>query len=185
MNYEILGQDIIYFKNIFDNLPQLLEKLKSLEWETWRRANGAVIGTMTLIEQDKDCFNDLYIPTKNAWEKYKELVDVKKDVYFQNTRQCVRKWNDNQDGMGPHKDTSYGEDGSTTRPEYTMCYYLTDNYVGGKLEIPEYNLSFEPEKGSAIIFPSDCYHGVTNFISGERIMAVLFAFKIDAFEMNE
>jgi len=67
------------------------------------------------------------------------------------------------DGMHEHYDSSRPKDIAT-------ILYLNDDYVGGDIYFPKYNISFKPEPGDLLTFPDnpDFVHGVKAIEDGTR-----------------
>ena len=66
-------------------------------------------------------------------------------------------------GMHGHYDSS--------RPlDIATLVYLNDNYEGGEIYFPKYNLSFKPKPGDLLCFPDNpnFIHGVRPIIKGTR-----------------
>ena len=73
--------------------------------------------------------------------------------------------------LGPHKDSiEYGAalESIGPRPIISSLAYLTDNYEGGEIYFPDFDISLRPSPGSIIVFDSDTTHGVNGVISGTR-----------------
>jgi predicted 2-oxoglutarate/Fe(II)-dependent dioxygenase YbiX len=64
------------------------------------------------------------------------------------------------------KNTDFGKVGNYDL--HTFVFYLNDNYEGGNITFPDYNLSIKPSKGLAIMFPGNLLHKVEPVISGTR-----------------
>lgn len=56
----------------------------------------------------------------------------------------------------------------------STIYYLNDNYEGGELNFPRFNITYKPVANDFIIFPSNYIynHSVSPVISGERYAVV-------------
>jgi hypothetical protein len=63
-------------------------------------------------------------------------------------------------------------------PDYhrrvSTVYYLNDNYTGGEINFPRFNVTFKPKANQMIIFPSTYVynHSVSPVIEGERYAVV-------------
>ena len=63
-------------------------------------------------------------------------------------------------------------------PDYhrrvSTLYYLNDNYSGGELNFPRFNLSFKPKANHMVVFPSTYVynHSVSPVTEGERYAVV-------------
>lgn len=100
----------------------------------------------------------------------------------------IRKWytGEKQD---PHADCEAvffrNEDGIQIEPinnpsslfiEYAALTYLNDDYEGGEIYFPEYDMEIKPKAGTLVFFPgSDLYmHGVRPITSGTRYAIMTF-----------
>jgi len=59
----------------------------------------------------------------------------------------------------------------------STIYYINDNYEGGEIEFPRFNVKYKPVANDFIIFPSNYMynHSVSPVISGERYAVVSWA----------
>lgn len=78
-----------------------------------------------------------------------------------------------------HKDTAVIQEGEIVR-KLSMVVQLTpkDNYEGGELHFKEstdYDVELTKQQGTAIVFPSYLWHGVTPVTSGLRKSLVVWA----------
>jgi len=56
----------------------------------------------------------------------------------------------------------------------STVYYLNDNYTGGEINFPRFNITFKPKANQMIVFPSTYVynHSVSPVIEGERYAVV-------------
>jgi Rps23 Pro-64 3,4-dihydroxylase Tpa1-like proline 4-hydroxylase len=106
-------------------------------------------------------FISLGLIEKEYCKKYK-INPKEHDVYY------ILKYN---------KDNFFNNhiDDSASFPRtVSVLYYLNDDYEGGEIEFPEFNIKYKPKSNSAILFPSNYlyYHNVSPIISGERYVIV-------------
>lgn len=112
---------------------------------------------------------------KNNEELLKMMQGYAKDVYnfvinnydgpfqdFYETKTHIAKFEPGW-GMHEHFDSSRPNDIAT-------LIYLNDNYSGGEIYFPSYNVSYKPEPGDLICFPDnpDFIHGVKSISDGYR-----------------
>ena len=57
---------------------------------------------------------------------------------------------------------------------FSTVYYLNDNYTGGEINFPRFNITFKPKANQMITFPSTYVynHSVSPVIEGERYAVV-------------
>lgn len=177
--HEMITDKIVQFNDVFEDLDAVVSKVESGSWEHWGRANNERVGTLRWIYRIEGyLYNEINSAVTKAVDEYFENQSIKKNEYmFSNSSYHIRKWDAPMRGMEPHSDFSANEDGSRSNPSYTICGYITEDYEGGHLEFPKHNISIKPKAGSIIIFPSDEWHGVSDVISGNRMMFSLFIHK--------
>lgn len=73
-------------------------------------------------------------------------------------------------------DPLMGAPGERFRSDISISIFLNspDEYAGGELCIESVasNQAYKPAAGSALLYPSTCYHAVQPVLSGERLVAV-------------
>lgn len=177
--YTMLTDKIIQFNDVFEDLDRVVSHVNSGTWEHWGRANNERIGSLRWIYNNEDyLYETINSAVSKSVHEYFLNQSISKDKYmFSSSSYHIRKWDAPMRGMEPHSDFSANMDGSKSNPAYTICGYITDDYEGGHIEFPKHNLSIKPTAGSIIIFPSDEWHGVSDVISGNRMMFSLFIHK--------
>ena len=62
----------------------------------------------------------------------------------------------------------------------TSLSYLTDDYLGGELDFPEFNLTLKPKAGDMLLFPSRYRHRILELKSSHRYtMPMFFQFDVE------
>lgn len=83
----------------------------------------------------------------------------------------IIKWNPNTEQQ-PHADKQLNDGSPNPFPNYDLnsLFYYNDDFTGGELYYPEFDLEIKPEPGLAVAHPGDIYylHGVKRVISGFR-----------------
>lgn len=89
-----------------------------------------------------------------------------KDAFF------IKKYNTGV-GMGAHFDKYPEADNETT---LSAVVYVNDDYTGGEIYFPDYDLAIKPEAGSILFFPStaDYLHESKPVGQGRKIMIPVF-----------
>jgi hypothetical protein len=66
------------------------------------------------------------------------------------------------------------DDHPTYHRRISTVYYLNDNYTGGEINFPRFNITFKPKSNQMILFPSTYVynHSVSPVISGTRYAVV-------------
>ena len=77
----------------------------------------------------------------------------------------------------PHCDAERFEDGvweRVTNRHITLLVYLDEDYEGGDLIFPDYNITMRPKIGQIVAFPSNRWyrHGVEPLVAGNRRVLV-------------
>ena len=71
--------------------------------------------------------------------------------------------------MEEHFDYNPEEIGNgNIRANMTALMYINDDYSGGELFFPTQHLTYKPELGSLVIFPSNYLHGVLECTGNSR-----------------
>ena len=87
--------------------------------------------------------------------------------------------------MRPHSDAETPDRqpaiaGGFYRFNVTAIAYLTDNYLGGEIRFPEFDITLKPRAGDLLLFPSRYRHEIKQYISGERYtMPMFFTFDVE------
>jgi hypothetical protein len=78
----------------------------------------------------------------------------------------------------PHADKQLNDGSPNPFPTYDInsLFYYNDNYTGGELYYPQYDLEIKPSPGLAVAHPGDVnyLHGVKTVLSGERFTTPSF-----------
>jgi hypothetical protein len=87
------------------------------------------------------------------------------------------EWSVLKYGKGQHFSNHIDDHPNYPRRTSTI-YYLNDNYTGGELNFPRFNLTIKPQANQKIIFPSNYVynHSVSPVIEGERYAVVSWLF---------
>lgn len=134
---------------------------------------------------------DIYFIIDNLAKSIREKLDFKYGQRFlYDPRIWGRVWSEG-DYQSPHSDSEYNNselslDLDNLRPswnsdiprflaDYSSLVYLNDDYEGGELVFPEYNLKLKPKTGDIITFPTNAMylHAVNKINSGTRYNILL------------
>lgn len=101
-------------------------------------------------------------------------LDYKKDYSLTTT------WHDQYGilkyGVG-QKFVNHIDDHTDYHRRMSTIYYINDNYEGGEIEFPRFNVKYKPVANDFIVFPSNYIynHSVSPVTSGERYAVVSWA----------
>ena len=129
----------------------------------------------SVTEQEWDIFNEEHLngsfwngkrrmihPSITEYLSYKlsGLTEHKHSLTATNKIQRFFK----EDKLGPLRDADFG------KIEYACIFFLNDDYEGGEIYFPDYEISIKPEPGDLLCFPDQprYVHGVKEIISGTR-----------------
>lgn len=166
-----LTEEILYIENIYQNLDYIIDTIDNMEWQSWDNLGGQNIGRNMQIKSNHFLYNDVNL-SKRVFAIYAQQnnLDLSNFDVLENIE--LRDWSYNIT-MDAHTDFT-----GNGIPAFTLSYYLTDQYQGGHIEFPDYNISLKPSAGSVVIFPSNIRHQVSKTISGRRITGQDFVFEV-------
>ena len=99
------------------------------------------------------------------------------EINYQNNYGIDCLWHDSYQilkyGVG-QKFTNHIDDHPDYHRRISTLYYINDDYSGGEINFPRFNLSFKPKANQMIIFPSTYVynHSVSPVTEGERYAVV-------------
>jgi predicted 2-oxoglutarate/Fe(II)-dependent dioxygenase YbiX len=104
-------------------------------------------------------------------EEYAKIVESEFNYTSWIREPELIKWSTNA-GLAAHTDGP----SKIEKPMTTIgaLVYLNDDYEGGELYFPEYDILIKPKFGDLVIFPCHFLHEVKNVLSGERYTLPLF-----------
>lgn len=170
------------YRNVFisDNLKKLTPE--SWIWENFLSENEL-----------KEIYNEIYStnPTKTESKilfKYKKRFEecfIGGWFNVSGNFKTLSYYTGPKNGMAPHIDVNFQHDevienilvdesysGEKIKIKfcaYGFVVYLTDNFIGGQLYYPEYDIYYQPKAGDLVIHEAEAIHAVTKIVSGERI----------------
>jgi predicted 2-oxoglutarate/Fe(II)-dependent dioxygenase YbiX len=138
------------------------------DWESQSELGSDSIHIPELIEQKSP---KVFSIMQQYVNDVQHEVEYKFGRKLESTKPGIRKWNpgENQD-VHADGETAGGWPGYNYIVDYGSIIYLNDDYEGGEIFFPKYNIHMKPKAGTLIFFPStNMYaHGVTEVISGVR-----------------
>ena len=186
---EILDLGLVYYKNAISNPEKIIEDVENLnkkllnnknnnintmvkEWSPWNYGEQFFCWQKFFIPQEQinknDFFYDeMYSISERLFSPLDEHLSKYKDIYpFLN----IKSRDDSMHLLKYEKAgylPAHQDHGVSTRT-LSVLIYLNDDYEGGNLVFKNSNLSFKPEAGSIIFFPSNFLyvHEVEKITSG-------------------
>ncbi len=114
---------------------------------------------------------EVFAIMKHYVESVQREVEYKFGRKLEKTKPGIRKWypGEYQD-VHADGETASGWPGYNYIVDYGSIIYLNDEYEGGELFFPKYNIHLKPKPGTLVFFPStNMYaHGVTEVTEGIR-----------------
>jgi hypothetical protein len=194
-SYEELAPGIVVYNNAIPesyNLYQNIEKEMlslNIEWSAAyvKETSESTVNTKT---RDTSIIGVQYLggikdnSTENIGENFfinlnnmffKNFDPIEK--HYLSMYGIVSNWHDQYGilkyGVG-QKFTNHIDDHQDFHRRVSSVYYLNDNYTGGELNFPRFNITFKPKANQIILFPSTYVynHSVSPVINGERYAVV-------------
>jgi predicted 2-oxoglutarate/Fe(II)-dependent dioxygenase YbiX len=152
-----------------EHLVKIISYCRSAkEWESQSNLGTDSIHTPELIEKNSP---EIFSIMQEYVDAVQHEVQYKFGRFLEKTKPGIRKWNTGEN-QGVHADgeTADGWPGFNYIVDYGSIIYLNEDYEGGELFFPKYNIHMKPQPGTLIFFPStNMYaHGVTEVTDGVR-----------------
>lgn len=152
-----------------DHLAEIIDYCYSIKkWESQSELGNDSIHIPELFETNSpSVFSIMQQYVNNVQFE----VEYKFGRKLEKTKPGIRKWHpgENQD-IHADGETAGGYPGYNYIVDYGSIIYLNEEYEGGELFFPKYNIHIKPKAGTLVFFPStNMYaHGVTEVKSGIR-----------------
>jgi predicted 2-oxoglutarate/Fe(II)-dependent dioxygenase YbiX len=163
--------NIVIIENFIteEHLVKILDYCRSAkEWESQSQIGTDSIHTPELIEKNS---TEIFLIMQEYVDAVQHEVQYKFGRFLERTKPGIRKWNagEKQD-VHADGETAAGWPAYNYIVDYGSIIYLNDDYEGGEIFFPKYNIHMKPKPGTLIFFPStNMYaHGVTEVIDGVR-----------------
>lgn len=179
VEYQELAPAIFVYKNIFPKEMRIIETIEealSLPNTPFQWDNSSAIGDESVIKIDHA-----------NWEprtEYSAAVLDLHDLIIQKVKQCIEHYRPLNNlrpieyidgitvakyGAGNYFEV-HADDGDYYRCILSTVGYPNDEYKGGDLTFPNFNLTYKPEAGDLVLFPSAYpYAHLTEPITDEGI----------------
>jgi hypothetical protein len=165
-----IAPGIWVYKNVFENPKKLIKDLDESFGYSWTEAQvGNNDGTSTISKSSRDC-SVLTISTSNlnlykyVEEKMMECLGDYCLEYDVHDKLIGNYWQMLKYGNGQKFD-NHSDDHPAFPRTISITGYLNNDYDGGELEYKNFGLSFCPEAGDVLVFPS-------NFVYAHRVAPV-------------
>lgn len=134
---------------------------------------------------DRQCSSEILLEISPEVHNiiYKYILKMRDTInYFYKVKVYERppviiKWRAGMEQQ-PHADKQLPDGSPNPFPTYDLnsLFYYNDNFTGGELYYPEFDLEIKPEPGLAVAHPGDInyLHGVKKVLSGERFTTPSF-----------
>lgn len=192
---EELAPGIVSYKNVMEDPGNFIEYIENLVLQNklnWYQASqsDSPDGNSMVNKKSRDCFaislpsydkNPEFKNIKNIYNEVSTKIDEKllptvndyRFLYAANHWTISEGWQLLKYGKDNHFVKHYDDSKQYPRT-VSMSYYLNDNYEGGEIEFPNFNLKIKPVADQMIMFPSNYVytHTVHPVISGTRYAIV-------------
>lgn len=127
-----------------------------------------------VVDEDQGSASNIFMNTLNNLF-FKNFDPLEKD--YMSFYGIATNWHDTYGvlkyGMG-QKFTNHIDDHELYHRRVSTVYYLNEDYTGGEINFPRFNITFKPKANQMIIFPSTYVynHSVSPVIEGERYAVV-------------
>ena len=166
-----IAPGIIAYNNVIPNNNELYETIKkalspSVRQDSWIRPKCTIAESKDLekfINLDiTNLFFEYFNPIEEDYKRYYGVAAEWHDVYG------VVKYDVGQECL------IHIDDGPVYHRRISVVYYLNDNYTGGEINFPRFNIKFKPKANDLILFPSTYVynHSVSPIIEGSRYCVV-------------
>lgn len=187
-----LAPGIVVYNNVIsnsENLYDTIEKrivLEKLEWSSAKVKEGEE-NHINKNSRDTSIFGVKYFGKKIMANTEKDLGIYLNNLFFENFDPIEKdylssfgifsNWHDTYGilkyGKG-QKFTNHIDDHPDYHRRVSTVYYLNDNYIGGEINFPRFDITFKPLANQMIIFPSTYVynHSVSEVTEGTRYAVV-------------
>lgn len=191
----IMSYDGVIPKEIFDTLVVDLEEgieSAKIDWEKAQVKSGVGEKIETTVDKESRDTQTIVVPySETIRDDYSNLNSsfytslsnlflenlVPLEANYQNNYSVNCLWHDSYSvlkyGVG-QKFINHIDDHPDFHRRVSTLYYINDDYSGGELNFPRFNLSFKPKANQMIVFPSTYVynHSVSPVTEGTRYAVV-------------
>lgn len=195
MNHKELVPGILYFQNVIEDvqffISELEESVKTgiIQWSDAIQSSGSYNSKGFIEKKIRNCKvislpqYDLISENQKQgalYEIHKTLNNIINPAFslycnFYN----AHHWSQNEGWQllkyeSDNYFTNHYDDSKLFARTISMSFFLNDNYEGGEIEFPRFNLKIKPKANEIIFFPSNYVynHIVHSVVSGTRYSIV-------------
>jgi hypothetical protein len=191
---EEIAPGIVVYKNVIDNAKSLAEEIEdsvSLNAISWQQAYVSVGGKSSINKDSRDT-QVIAIPYSKSpienlsspqsaflsvlGKKFFQAFDPIESDYFLSygiNLESHDSYEILRYGLG-QKFTNHIDDHHQYPRRVSTVYYINDNYLGGEINFPRFEISYKPKANEMIVFPSTYVynHSVSEVTEGTRYSVV-------------
>lgn len=186
----VVGGSIAVYENAWENgdatINDILEMIKDVSLsvkffpsqtnsdpldtyeQSIRTSHSLSISRYAIFNKEMQSINDkCYSLISSALENYKVMFKIDQEI--KNTEPYTLLRYSGGEQYGFHYDGGTG-----SKRSISVLIYLNDDYKGGEIEFPNFNLKIKPKSGTLILFPSNYAYGhiAHPVTSGEKYVIV-------------
>ena len=194
MNKEEIAPGIVVYKDViqgYETLIENIEEVVSTKLISWAQASVKADNNIEVETKYRDTqtivipyvtnpIEDLASPEKSFYSSiriifFNSFNNIELDYLknFEVQTQTHDAYSILKYGVG-QKFTNHIDDHKDFHRRVSTVYYLNDNYTGGEINFPRFNISYKPKANEMLIFPSTYVynHSVSPVIEGTRYAVV-------------
>jgi Rps23 Pro-64 3,4-dihydroxylase Tpa1-like proline 4-hydroxylase len=194
MKKRTLAPGIVVYSDVIDNYEMLIEYIEdgvSKNFQTWELARSVVDGADVKEKKIRDT-DSIYIEyqdyvVENTIHEYFEfkakisnafLLGFKDlELDYKREYNIGTEWHDSYGILkyGPgQKVIDHIDDNQKHHRRISTVYYLNDNYTGGEIIFPRFEITYKPVANEFLVFPSNYVynHSVLPVVEGTRYSVV-------------
>lgn len=189
-----IAPGIIIYKNVINNYDSLIDQIETsvslneISWSTAAVKNNNKYGS-NKSQRDTEIIEIPYFNNNSDAESLKNSFQIKMNLIMFNSFTPIEQdymkfynigyitWHERYSilkySLG-QKFVNHIDDHSHFHRRISYVYYLNDNYLGGEIVFPRFNISYKPKANEMLIFPSTYVynHSVLPVTEGTRYSIV-------------
>jgi hypothetical protein len=164
---EEIAPGIFLYSDIIPNSDELFNKIKKAmidpKWivPRWSYADATDLEKNIELNLNKIFFK-YFDPIEKDYKDFYKIFPEWHDVYG------IMKYSVGEEFI------NHMDDSTEHHRQVSVVYYLNDNYIGGEINFPRFNITIKPKANQMILFPSSYVynHFVSPIIEGEKYAVV-------------